>query len=51
MASRASKTEHRGAKKGRGAFWGPKREAKRTSNRRRREAGKVEVRTRGESQA
>ncbi len=51
MANRASKTEHAGAKKGRGAFWGPKREAKRASNRRRREAGKVEVRTRGELQA
>ncbi len=51
MAYRVRKTEHAGAKKGRGAFWGRKHEAKRASNRRRREAGKLEVRTRGESQA
>jgi len=31
MANRATKTEHAGAKKGRGAFWGRKREAKRAS--------------------
>src|SRR5256885_7641767 len=37
-----SKTEHAGAKKGRGAFWGRKREAKRASNRRRREVGKAD---------
>ena len=51
MANRARKTEHAGAKKGRGAFWGRKGEAKRASNRRRRETAKLEARNRGESQA
>ena len=51
MANRAKKTEHAGAKKGRGAFWGRKREAKRASNRRRRQTDKFEARDRGESQA
>ncbi len=49
MANRARKTEHAGAKKGRGAFWGRKREAKHASNRRRREADKIAARN--ESQA
>jgi hypothetical protein len=35
MAYNAKKTEHAGAKKGRGAFYGPKAEAKKASNRRR----------------
>ncbi len=51
MANRVKKTEHAGPKKGRGAFWGRKVEAKRASNRRRREMDKLEVRNRGESQA
>jgi hypothetical protein len=37
MARRANKTEHSGPKKGSGAFWGVKAEAKLRSNRRRRE--------------
>ena len=37
MAYKAKKTEHSGAKKGRGAFYGPKTQAKKASNRRRRE--------------
>jgi len=36
MAVKARKTEHSGAKKGRGAFYGPKAVAKEMSNRRRR---------------
>jgi hypothetical protein len=37
MSFKARKTEHSGAKKGRGAFYGRKAEAKRASNRYRRE--------------
>jgi hypothetical protein len=51
MAYRVKKTEHAGPKKGRGALWGQKAEAKRASNRRRREADKLEIRNRGEPQA
>lgn len=40
MALNARKTEHSGAKKGRGAFWVRKAEAKVASNRQRREDGK-----------
>ena len=40
MALKARKTEHSGAKKGRGAFWGRKAEAKLASNRQRREDGR-----------
>ena len=40
MAFKARKTEHSGAKKGRGAFYGRKAEAKRMSNQRRRREGK-----------
>lgn len=40
MAYRAKKTEHAGPKKGRGAFYGHKWEAKRASSRRRREEAK-----------
>ncbi len=36
MAHQAKKTEHTGAKKGEGAYWGPRRDAKRESNRARR---------------
>ena len=49
MAFKAKKTEHSGAKKGRGAFYGRKVEAKRASNRRRRETGKRTVRDHGSS--
>jgi hypothetical protein len=45
MGHAARKTEHSGAKHGVGAFWGPKRVAKKTSNRVRRENGKREVRS------
>jgi hypothetical protein len=37
MAYSAHKTEHRGLKKGCGAYWGSKAEAKKESNRRRQE--------------
>lgn len=40
MAYEARKTEHNGAKKGKGAFWGRKKDAKPESNRRRREDDK-----------
>lgn len=42
MAQQAKKSEHSGAKKGRGAYWGRKKDAKTESNRRRREADKSE---------
>lgn len=44
MAHQAVKTEHAGAKKGSGAFWGRKADAKRESNRRRRANDKAETR-------
>jgi hypothetical protein len=44
MAFKARKTEHSGAKKGRGAYWGRKVDAKRESNWKRREAAKAIVR-------
>jgi len=44
MSFEAKKTEHAGAKKGRGAYWGPKRDAKKESNRKRRESDKIEPR-------
>lgn len=44
MAGRAHKTEHAGPKKGRGAYWGRKAEAKRESNKVRRENAKKAVR-------
>jgi hypothetical protein len=40
MAYIAKKTEHAGAKKGRGAYYGRKAEAKKASNRRRRQEDK-----------
>jgi hypothetical protein len=40
VANKAIKTEHSGAKHGNGAYWGPKADAKRQSNRARREADK-----------
>jgi len=36
MAQKRVKTEHNGPKRGRGAFWGPRQEAKKESNRKRR---------------
>jgi len=43
MANEATKTEHSGVKKGKGAYWGHKVDAKRESNRRRREVDKKTV--------
>lgn len=42
MSQSAKKTEHAGAKKGNGAYWGRKQIAKSESNRVRREADKIE---------
>ena len=42
MANEAQKTEHYGPKKGRGAYWGRKKAAKKESNRVRREVDKTE---------
>ncbi|MDV6315619.1 hypothetical protein [Idiomarina sp. HP20-50] len=36
MAQNANKTEHSGAKKGRGAYWGRKKDAKEESSKKRR---------------
>jgi len=47
MALKARRTKHSGAKKGRGAFYGRKVEAKRDSNRRRRETDKRAARDHG----
>jgi len=44
MAGRARKTEHAGPKQGRGAYWGRKADAKRESNKVRRENAKRAVR-------
>ena len=41
MANRARKTEHSGAKHGKGAYWGRKHEAKRESNKARRRDDKA----------
>jgi hypothetical protein len=43
MANEAKKTEHAGAKKGCGAYWGRKKDAKRESRRARRETDKKET--------
>jgi hypothetical protein len=40
MAYKAKKTEHAGSKKGTGAYYGPKRDAKRESTRARRKASR-----------
>lgn len=40
MANEAKKTEHAGAKKGNGAYWGSKKNAKNESNKKRREISK-----------
>lgn len=44
MACQAKKTEHAGAKHGSGAYWGPKRDAKKESNTVRRRNGKHTLR-------
>ena len=36
MAQKSVKTEHSGAKRGRGAYWGPRQDAKKESNSKRR---------------
>ena len=41
MCYEAKKTEHSGSKKGCGAYWGRKADAKKQSNRRRREQDKI----------
>jgi hypothetical protein len=43
MANQANKTEHSGAKKGKGAYWGRKKSAKHESNKVRREDDKVQA--------
>ena len=43
MAYKAVKTEHSGAKHGNGAYWGPKKDAKKESNKVRRRNGKRSV--------
>lgn len=43
MAQNAKKTEHSGAKKGNGAYWGRKVAAKKESNKKRRENDKTSV--------
>lgn len=42
MSYEVNKTEHSGAKKGKGAFWGRKQDAKSQSNKRRRNIDKIE---------
>jgi len=44
MGYEAKKTEHSGPKRGNGAYWGYKWQAKKESNRIRRENGKREIR-------
>jgi hypothetical protein len=41
MGYEAKKTEHSGPKKGSGAYWGRKTDAKKQSNRKRREQNKI----------
>jgi hypothetical protein len=43
MASKAHKTDHSGPKKGRGAYWGRKKNAKKESNKVRRRAARSEI--------
>lgn len=43
MTTKGIKTEHSGAKKGKGAFYGKKKDAKKTSNKRRRAVTKEVV--------
>ena len=51
MAYQAKRTEHSGAKRGRGAYWGPKKDAKRESNRKRRENDRNESKHRHDETA
>jgi len=51
MAYNAKKTEHAGAKKGRGAYYGRRVDAKKASNRRRRQNDKRAALKNGASQA
>jgi hypothetical protein len=44
MAGKSKKTEHAGPKKGRGAYWGHKADAKRESDRLRRKNAKRAIR-------
>ncbi len=44
MAYEAKKTEHTGSKRGSGAYWGRKRDAKKESSRTRRKNWKREIR-------
>lgn len=44
MAGRAHKSEHAGPKKGSGAYWGRKADAKRESNKVRRENARLAIR-------
>ena len=46
MAHAAKNTEHNGAKKGRGGYWGRKADAKRESNRARRTNDRIATRDR-----
>jgi hypothetical protein len=46
MGYEAKKTEHAGAKHGSGAYWGPKYDAKKESNKMRRLNSKREIRDR-----
>ncbi|MCD6150706.1 MAG: Bro-N domain-containing protein [Deltaproteobacteria bacterium] len=50
MGYEAKKTEHAGSKKGNGAYWGRKKDAKKESNRARREADKTDVQILQESE-
>jgi hypothetical protein len=43
MAAKATKTEHSGAKHGKGAYYGRKQDAKRESNKQRRQEGRKAV--------
>ena len=44
MGYKARKTEHSGAKRGTGAYWGPTQDAKRGINKIRRRAAKIQLR-------
>lgn len=51
MASKAKETEHTGAKHGRGAYWGPKADAKKESKKLRRQQDKQIARQSPEQEA
>jgi hypothetical protein len=51
MAYQAKKTEHSGAKRSRGAYWGPKKDAKWESSRKRRENDRTQSKERYEGTA